>query len=503
MRLGFPGGLAVASVLACVVATGCSRSEAPTSVARPDALESADAESEIAATVPPSESAPRVRVREQEAVKAAFAALSPEARLGARLFFENRLSNPGANLATSCRSCHVPPAASGDQRRWTDFTPLSVIPANDRGGKLETLRNTPSLLDVSTAAPYPLDGEFDTLDAYLNHKLLSEHMGWRPGEMDRAQSEIQALLMYDDGSDPLAEGTYAEQFSAAKNIDVLGLSAPDAMAAVVAALQDYLAIIVTANTSAYDAIMYLNRFPENLAGVGDTPFDFSGRFFGRVANEEGRVLIRFPNVYDEDAYQGLKTFMRVIPTWNSSVVGEETNVGNCIACHVPPKFTDYAFHNIGVTQMEYDAVHGDGAFMNFEFESPSEKTRSRIDAADPERADLGRWNVDPNEQNLGAFKTSKLRDPAGSDPFMHNGRYATVEDAIRQHIRAAGLAREGRLRNPDPELVKISGLTEKDVAQLAAFVATLNEVDPEAYRDFRVNNVRIRQDPLGESTFEN
>lgn len=503
MRLGFSRGFAVGCGLACALTAGCSGNDPPASTQEPRAATSVNAELETTPDVKPAEPAPPVGVKEQEAVKAAFAMLSPQARLGARLFFENRLSNPGANLATSCRSCHVPPAVSNGQRHWTDFTPLSVIPANDRGGKLETLRNTPSLLDVSTAGPYPSDGEFETLEAYLNHKLVSEHMGWRPGEAERAQSEIQALLIYDDGSDPLAEGTYAEQFSAAKNIDVLGLSAPDAMAAVVAAFQDYLATLVTANTSAYDAVMYLNRFPESLAGEGDTPFDFSGRFFGRVANEEGRVLIRFPNVYDENAYQGLKTFMRVIPTWNSSVVGEETNIGNCVACHIPPKFSDNAFHNIGVTQMEYDAVHGDGAFMSLELESPSEKTRSRVDESDPERADLGRWNIEPMEHNVGAFKTPRLRNPAGSDPYLHNGRYPTVEDAIRQHIRAADLAREGKLRNPDPELVKISGLSEKDIAQLTAFIVTLNEVDPQAYRDFRVSNVRIRQDPLGESTFEN
>ena len=41
----------------------------------------------------------------------------------------------------------------------------------------------------------------------------------------------------------------------------------------------------------------------------------------------------------------------------SSVAG----IGNCIACHHAPAFTDFLVHNVGVTQAEYDALHGSGA----------------------------------------------------------------------------------------------------------------------------------------------
>ncbi len=485
---------------AIALLAGCGDGK-PTSEQKP--AESATPSPPAPQVSTPQSDPPRTQLKEQEIVKLAIAGLSPEARLGARLFFENRLSNPGANLATNCRTCHVPPAASHGERKWADSTALSVIPANDRGTKLETLRNAPSLLDAVAGGPYPWDGAHATLDGYLAHKLLSEHMGWRPGEADQAKAEIQALLAYDDGSDPLAEGTYTDQFKAAKNIDVASLDVDNAVAAVIASLVDYLGTVVTHNTSAYDAIMYLNRFPESLAGEGDNVIEYSGRFFGRVANEEGRVLIRFPNIYDEDAYQGLKTFMRVIPTWNSSVDGEERNIGNCVACHIPPKFTDNQFHNIGVAQLEYDSVHGDGTFARLDPVAPSEKTAARAHASNPQLADLGRWNVEPAEATFGAFKTPKLRDLDGTGPYMHNGRYASIEDAIRLHIQAAELGRQGKLRNPDAELLKISGLTDRDVEQLAAFFATLQEVEPEAYRDFRINNVRIRQDPKGEATFSN
>jgi len=488
-----------------VAMTACGPKEEPASDAAPATEATAPTSAATATPAAPAEaSAPVAAVKEPELVKAALAKLTPEARLGARLYYDNRLGNPGANLATSCRTCHVPAEASNNERRWADKLPLSVIPANDRGSKLETARNTPSLLDVTLEKSFPSDGEFDSLGAYLAHKLTSEHMGWRPGEEEQAKKEIQALLGNDDGSDSLAEGSYAAQFKAVKNLDVATLNPDAAMQTVIASITDYLATLKTNNAAGYDAVMQQNRLPEGLAGEGDTIMDYFGRLFlSRIANEEGRVQMRFVADYDEEAYQGFKAFFRMAPTWSSSTNGDELNIGSCIACHVPPRFSDGKFHNIGIAQFEYDAVHGDGAFMKYKLPMPSEKTRGRADAADPEKADLGRWNIDQQETSVGAFKTPRLRNPAGTDPYMHNGRYATIEEAIRVHIKAAELAIEGKLRNPDPELLKISGLTEKDIANMVKFFEQLNEVPREEYRDFRISNLRIRQDPLGEATFSN
>jgi cytochrome c peroxidase len=504
----FRWALATAGV--SVALLGCTPKEKPaedTAASKPSAAPLAPAPAvplKAAGASPAAPVSPGAPVKESQIVKAELAKLSPEARLGARLFYDNRLGNPGANLATSCRTCHIPAETSSNERRWSDKLPLSVMPANDRGSKIETLRNTPTLLDVVVEKSFPSDGEFDSLATYLTHKLTSEHMGWRPGEADQAKKEIQALLLNDDGSDVLAEGTYAAQLQTIKSLDVATLSPDDALNAVIASITDYLTTVTTNNSSGYDAVMQQNRLPEGLAGADDTPLDYCGRLFlSRIANEESRVQMRFVADYDEDAYQGFKAFFRMMPTWSSSTNGDETNIGNCIACHVPPRFTDGKFHNIGATQFEYDAAHGDGAFMNYKPAAPSEKTRSRVDAKDPEKTDLGRWNIDPKEENFGAFKTPKLRDPKGTDPYMHNGRYASIEEAIRMHLKAAELAKQGKLRNADPELLKISGLTDKDVANLVKFFDQLNEVPREKYRDFRISNIRIRQDPLGEATFKN
>ena len=343
---------------------------------------------------------------------------------------------------------------------------------------------------------------YDLLDTYLTHELTSPHMGWAADETGRAMSEIFALLLNDQGEDLLAEGTYIEQFKAVKGVDLETIDQAIALKLVVESLTDYLNTLTINYTSAWDAFDFLNRFNDRL-GVNDTPQALSGRIFGRIANQEGRVLIRFPNIYDEEAYQGFKTFMRIEPTTNSSVLGMETNIGNCIACHVPPNFTDLKFHNIGVAQEEYDGVHGAGSFAQLNPGKPSEDTRAHAAKDNPGAVDLGRWNVEATEANLGAFKTPILHNIAETAPYMHNGAYKTLEDVIRFKIRMSELAKAGKLRNAPPEYLTMN-LTEKDVPQLAAFLRTFTEVDPEKYRDYRISNVRIRQDVLKhEQTYDN
>lgn len=218
--------------------------------------------------------------------------------------------------------------------------------------------------------------------------------------------------------------------------------------------------VFTEYTSAFDAMLYMNRFDEGFDPAGDTPKALSGRIYSRIANQEGRVLIRFPNIYEEEAYQGFKTFYRVIPTWSSgSTVNTEENTGNCIGCHHPPDLSDGKLHNFLASQ-------------------------------------------DPKDDSLAEVKTPGLRFVQAEGRTMQNKSYKTVGDAIKQHIRTSDLAKAGKLPDADPEFLTMN-ISEKDIPQLEAFLATLGDVPPEEYRDYRISNIRIRQDPLGEATYSN
>lgn len=497
------GSLATWAMAFTLLLTACSSPDEEIATTVQSETQSETVSGEVSNAAASQEAVQDNAPKEQSIVKEALSDLSPEARLGARLFYENRLSNPGANLATSCRSCHISPEVSNGTHLFSDSRNFSIMPANASGGKVVTKRNTPTLMDATLQESYNADGAFDSLDTYLTHKLASPHMGWATDQTAQAMSELFALLLNDQGEDLLSEGSYIEQFKAVKGVDLETIDQAIAMKLVVESLTDYLATLTTKNTAAWDAFDFLNRFNDGLAGPDDTPQALSGRIFGRIANQEGRVLIRFPNVYNEEAYQGFKTFMRIEPTWNSSVLGDEINIGNCIACHVPPKFSDLKFYNTGVAQEEYDGVHGEGSFAALNPGKPSDDTRAKTDMANPGAVDLGRWNVVAAEKNLGAFKTPMLRNIEKTGPYMHNGAYDTLEDVIRHKIRISELAKAGKLRNAPPEYLTMN-LSETDVPQLAAFLRTLTEVDPEKYRDFRIENVRIRQDILkGEQTYDN
>ncbi|MBI3580606.1 MAG: cytochrome-c peroxidase [Nitrospinae bacterium] len=110
--------------------------------------------------------------------------------------------------------------------------------------------------------------------------------------------------------------------------------------------------------------------------------------------------------------------------------------GRCAVCHSGIRFTDEDFHNIGV-------------------------------GMDKENPDLGRYKVTHNDDDKGAFKTPTLRDAASTAPYMHDGRFMTLEDVIDFYD-------EGGIANPNlhPVIEKL-GLTVEEKKDLASFLRAL------------------------------
>ncbi len=105
---------------------------------------------------------------------------------------------------------------------------------------------------------------------------------------------------------------------------------------------------------------------------------------------------------------------------------------NCAVCHVPPMFTDSAFH---VTL--------------------------------PTGADEGRKDATKDEGDLGKLMTPSLRNVALTAPYFHDGSAATLDEAI---ARMAAGAVKGETREPNFREVKLS---PQDVADVKAFLESL------------------------------
>jgi cytochrome c peroxidase len=117
---------------------------------------------------------------------------------------------------------------------------------------------------------------------------------------------------------------------------------------------------------------------------------------------------------------------------------------DCFHCHVPPLFTDYRLHNIGI-----DLV----------FEGRNQ----------------GRYAVTNNEIDLGRMKTPTLRNIQVTGPYMHDGRFKTLDEVIEHYN--SGIKRSASL---DPLLTKNNNqarlnLSEQDKADLKAFLLTLTD----------------------------
>ena len=482
------------------------------------------------------------------------------------------VTSPFAGMSMNCRSCHfvdefvgVP---GGGMRTYTDFAGRSPIPSRP-DGKLTAPRNSPPLVNASLNRPggtlFHFDGEFSTLEDLIVGTFTGRNFGWLPGQKAEAISHIARVMREDDGSGAIAQQfdglSYSALFTGANpNIPdelrlppefrVLIQSASDqeifdAVVKVVAAYVSGLRFSQTddANNlirSPFDVFLSRNSLPQQ-PNSGETPLDYSRRLLTLVNGlaspqfvtsnpNRGNGLFQFhtqPFVFGATELAGLKIFLQEPSTPPTASPAEVAagQIGNCLACHAAPNFTDFKLHNTGVAQREFDdpavgAGHAAGSFMALaipslatrtdndlpateQHPSASERFRS-IPSAGTTLTDLGVWNIFLNpdmpnpqakiratlcdehlpgacpsdsillDEAIARFKTPGLRDLGHSAPYMHNGLFVTLNNAVGFYLGSSSAARAGTLRNGANALQGIA-LLPADIAPLVAFLKSLNE----------------------------
>lgn len=121
-----------------------------------------------------------------------------------------------------------------------------------------------------------------------------------------------------------------------------------------------------------------------------------------------------------------------------------TEKGDCFHCHANYLFMDDDFHNIGL----------DSVFTG---------------------SDRGRNNVTGSPFDMGKFKTPTLRNIELTSPYMHDGRFATLQDVVSFYN--SGVKNSETL---DPIMTKPGkenglNLTPQEIADLVAFLHTLTD----------------------------
>jgi len=109
--------------------------------------------------------------------------------------------------------------------------------------------------------------------------------------------------------------------------------------------------------------------------------------------------------------------------------------------------------------------HGGNLFSNHQFMNNGLEERA---------GDLGRMEVTGLEADRGKFKVPTLRNVALTAPYMHDGRFATLEEVVDHYNGSLH-----RTRTLDPNLAKHPesglGLSTEDRAALVAFLKTLTD----------------------------
>jgi len=470
------------------------------------------------------------------------------------------LPGPFAGASLNCRSCHFVDeelgVSRGGMRTYSDFARRSPVSARE-DGHTTTVRNSPPLVNASLERPNGLmlhfDGEFATLEELVLATLTGRNFGWLPDESQLAVAHIARVIREDDGTGALAQqsgGSYArvlkstdptlpdefrlrelfrvdvERDSDAKIVDTVARLISEYVRALEFETDDVGGFV----GSPFDRFLELNALPRFLRG-SETPENFTKRLRGALKKLRNPQFVADgpfafhdqQRVFGATELEGLRVFLNPPP---KSGIGPvellQGGIGNCAVCHPAPLFTDFRFHNTGVSQRDYDAVHGDGSFLllpvpdlatrNLDPEAWLPATPQHPDSEEPFRAlpseanpqlvDLGVWNVfenpdfpapqnrlkrmlcfkprrgcDPDvllSRAVGAFKTPGLRDLSHSAPYLHDGGSETLEDVVEFYRQASELARDGSLRNG---AAPISGivLSPQDVSPLAAFLRSLNE----------------------------
>lgn len=105
----------------------------------------------------------------------------------------------------------------------------------------------------------------------------------------------------------------------------------------------------------------------------------------------------------------------------------------CIQCHHGPLLSDGKPHRLGVP--DHPAIMRDPLRAISLLRHNAERGLPQPMA---ERGDVGAYAVSKNPAERGSFVTPPLRGLAHTGPYMHNGRLASLEDAIDFHDRGGG-----------------------------------------------------------------
>ena len=330
-----------------------------------------------------------------------------KAALGKTLFWDEQLSS---TRTVACGTCHVASNGGADPRSASPGA-RSTNPGPDG------VSGTADDIQGSIGVPLALaDGSYKSS---ANFGLKEQVTGRR--SMSAINAAYLTLLFWDGRAsqvfkDPLTQATVLAAGGALES-QVLGPPVSDAeMGHTGRDWND-----VAARVAAVKPLALSPAVPAALAAwIGGRSYpELFAEAFGAPVNPAEVTPVRIALAiasYERTLYSDRTPFDRGDLTAQEARGQQVFTQSDCNTCHTAPLFSHNEFENIGVR---------------------------------PATEDTGRFAITGRTDDLGRFRSPSLRNVELRAPYMHNGRFKTLEEVVDFYDRGGdfpGFSRNGRLR---------------------------------------------------------
>ena len=343
--------------------------------------------------------------------------------LGSVLFWEEQLSS---TRTVACGTCHIPAAGGGDPRSLT--SPLAVHPGPDGVfGGADDVIGSPGVPLSDSAGKYLSTTAFGLTEQTTGRRTTSSiNAGYASSLFWEGRADDQFV-------DPITQQIILPSGGALESQAVEPLVSDVEMGHFGRAFTDVLTRIAVSK-------------PLALASDAPTPLlDWlAGRSYGELFDEAfgtpeinaARVAMAIAS-YERTQFTNQAPFDAFLLGGNVLTAQELAGRGvflssSCDRCHEVEIMSDHDFHYTGVR---------------------------------PPDDDIGRMEVTGMERDKGKMRTPSLRNVELRPPYMHNGRFDTIEDVVDFYDRGGDFDAP----NKDP-LVRPLLLTQQEKDDLAAFL---------------------------------
>lgn len=348
------------------------------------------------------------------------------AALGQALFVDTALSRDGS---VSCATCHQP------ERHFTDGLRVAE-------GLFPGSRNTPTVVGAAFSPWQLWDGSKDS--------LWSQALGPFENPLEHGFSRVDVVR--------IVWTSYRSQYEG-----VFGPLPP---------MNLHHRFPPQARPDPTDPDGAANRGWQTMTEEDRAAIDAAFANTGKALAAFQRRLVPRPAPFDRYVRDLVAGRDRSDAMTEEAIEGLALFIGKaeCISCHDGPRFTDDAFHNLGVPTnpdlFAPDRGRVEGALGVLD--DPFNCWSPLSDA--PENCAELRF-LDPTFEDFdGAFKTPSLRDVARTAPYMHAGQFATLREVIDFYDELPG---EPPVGHREFTLQPLE-LSEKEKDALEAFLHALS-----------------------------